>query len=86
MNPKIKKAIDDIEKTKAKIAELQAMLPGLEHKRVSLENDEIIKLVRSANISIAEFPGFIKSLDDEKAVMYNSAEPIIDATDEDSEA
>jgi predicted translin family RNA/ssDNA-binding protein len=48
MNQKINKAIDDIERTKAKIAELQTLLPELERKRIDLENFEIIKMVRAS--------------------------------------
>ena len=62
MNPKIKKVIDDIERTKAKIVELQALLPELERKRIDMENSEIIKLVRSADILPAELPALLESL------------------------
>ena len=62
MNPKIKKVSDEIERTKAKILELQTLLPELERKRIDMENTEIIKLVRSANISTAELPAFLESL------------------------
>ena len=62
MNPKINKVIDDIEKTKAKITELQALLPELERKRIDMENTEIIRLVRSADIAPADFPEFVRSL------------------------
>ena len=63
MNAQINKVIDHIERTKAKIAELQALLPELERKRVDMENTEIIKLVRSADISIAGFPEFVRSIE-----------------------
>ena len=62
MNSKINKVIDDIEKTKTKIAELQALLPELERKRVDMENTEIIKLLRSANIAPADIPDFIEKI------------------------
>ena len=67
MNPKIKKVIDEIERTKAKILELQTLLPELERKRIDMENTEIIKLVRSADILPAELPAFIESLKTPKA-------------------
>jgi len=41
LNAKINKVVDDIEKTKAKIVELQALLPELERKRTDMENTEI---------------------------------------------
>ena len=62
MNPKIIKAIEEIERTKAKIAELQALLPELERRRVEMENTEIIRLVRSASIAPADLPEFIGAL------------------------
>jgi len=62
MNPKIKKVSDDIEKTRAKIAELQALLPELERKKTDMENTEIIKLFRSADIAPADIPDFIKAI------------------------
>ena len=62
MNPKIRKVIDDIERTKDKIAELQVLLPELERKRIDMENAEIIKLVRSASILPSDLPAFLESL------------------------
>jgi len=62
MNPKINKVIDDIERTKAKMSELQTLLPELERKRIDMEDNEIVRLVRSANIKPEDFPAFIKSL------------------------
>ena len=50
MNSKIQKVYDEIERTKAKITELQAALPILERKRTELENSEIIRLFRSADL------------------------------------
>jgi len=67
MNQKIKKVIDEIERTKAKITELQILLPELERKRIDMENTEIIKLVRSAEILPAELPAFLESLKAPKA-------------------
>jgi hypothetical protein len=62
MNQRIQKAIDEIERTKAKIAELQALLPELERKRLDLENTEIVKLVRSANVAPGDIAAFIESI------------------------
>jgi len=62
MNPKINKIIDEIARTKARIVELQALLPKLERKRIDMENTEIIKTVRNANITPADLPEFIASL------------------------
>ena len=62
MNPRIQKTIDEIERTKAKIIELQALLPELERRRTDLENTEIVKLVRSANVAPGDIAEFIESL------------------------
>ena len=62
MNAKINKVTDDIEKTKAKIEELQTLLPELERKRTDMENTEVIKLLRSADIAPADIPDFIKKV------------------------
>jgi len=73
LNPKIKKVIDEIKRTKAKILELQTLLPELERKRIDMENTEIIKLVRSADIQPAELPAFLESLKAPKASAFASA-------------
>jgi len=62
MNPKINKVIDDIERTKAKIAELQALLPELERKKTDLENTEVVRMMRSANVAPGDIAAFIESL------------------------
>lgn len=61
MNQKIRKAIEEIERTKAKIAELQALVPELERKRIDMENTEIVRLFRSLNIPPENLPGFIEA-------------------------
>jgi hypothetical protein len=62
MNQRIQRAIDEIERTKAKIAELQALLPELERKRKDLEDNEIVRLVRSANVAPGDIAAFIESI------------------------
>jgi hypothetical protein len=62
MNPKIQKAAREIERTKAKIAELQALLPELEKQKTELENTEIVRLVRSANVAPEELGDFLRSI------------------------
>lgn len=59
MNQKLQKVIREIERTTAKIAELQALLPELERQRTELENTEIIKVFRSADVAPADFAAFI---------------------------
>ena len=62
MNPRINKVIDDIERTKTRIAELQALLPELERKKTELENAEIVRLVRKANVAPKDLEAFVESL------------------------
>jgi hypothetical protein len=62
MNPKIKKTRDELERTKAKITELQALVPQLERSIIDMENTDSIKAVRSADIAPADLPAFIASL------------------------
>ncbi len=61
MNPKLQKVNRDIERTKAKISELQASLPGLEQQRSELEENEVIKAFRSADVAPADFTAFIEA-------------------------
>jgi DNA repair exonuclease SbcCD ATPase subunit len=61
LNPKIQKIIKEIERTKAKIAELQALLPELEKQRTDLENLEVIKAYRAANVKPEDFTAFIEA-------------------------
>lgn len=59
MNQKLERTIREIERTKAKIAELQAALPALEKQKTELENAEIVKVFRSANVTPEELTAFI---------------------------
>ncbi len=59
MNPKLQKTYREIDRTKEKIAELQALLPGLEDTKVQLENAEVVKAFRSVEVGPAEFTAFI---------------------------
>ena len=61
MNQKIQRVVNEIEKTQAKIAELQARLPVLEKQKTDLENIEIVTAVRSANVPPAELTEFIRA-------------------------
>ena len=71
MNPKLQRIVRDIERTKAKITELQALLPELERQKIEIENTEIIKLFRSADVAPADFTAFIETY---KASSNNGAQ------------
>ena len=62
MNSKIEKTVREIERTKSKIAELQALLPELERRKANLENTEIIRIVRDASVAPGDLEAFLKTL------------------------
>lgn len=59
LNPKLQKVIREIERATTKIVELQALLPELERQKTELENAEIIKVFRSADVAPADFADFV---------------------------
>jgi len=61
LNQKLQKVTRDIERAKTKIAELQALLPELEKQKTELENVEVIKVFRSANVAPDDFTAFIEA-------------------------
>ena len=71
MNHKLQKTLREIERVKGKIAELQASLPLLEKQKTELENAEIIKIYRTADVAPADFAAFIQAC---KANMAGGAE------------
>ena len=52
----------EIEKTKAKISELQIQQRELEQKLVETENSEIVDIVRGMSISLDELPLLLQKL------------------------
>ncbi len=72
MATKLQKICAEIERTKAKIAELQASLPALEKQREELENSEWVKALRTANVAPADFTAFIETY---KANLAGGARP-----------
>ena len=61
MNAKIKRVINEIEKTKGKISEFQGRLRDLEKQKTELENLEIISAVRGMDISLADLADMLKN-------------------------
>lgn len=61
MNPKIQKTINEIEKTKTRIAEFQARLQELETQRFDMENTEIVGLFRSVDVAPQDLADFIRA-------------------------
>jgi len=62
MNQRINKVTEEINKIEAQIAKLQERLPALKKKRDGMENAEIIRMVRSTNVSPDELAAFIASI------------------------
>jgi len=62
LNKKLQRTNTEIEQAKARIAELQALLPGLEKQKIDLENTEIVRLVRSANIAPEDLEAFLQTI------------------------
>lgn len=61
MNQKLQSIIRNIEQTKTKIEELRAQLPEFERKKTELENTEIIKAFRSANVAPEDLTAFVEA-------------------------
>lgn len=66
MNQKINRKAEEIERTKAKIAELQALVPELEREKENMENSEVIRLFRSANIAPGDVAAFVETIRKER--------------------
>lgn len=62
MNQKINKITEEIIKVETQIAKLQERLPALKKKRAGMENAEIIRVVRTANVSPDKLAAFIASI------------------------
>ena len=60
MANKLDRIEKDIERTKAKIAELQKQLRELEAAKTEQENLQIVQLVRGLNMTPQEFAAFVR--------------------------
>ena len=60
MNPKIEKLEKEIDRTKAKIAEMQAKLRKLEEQNTELENTDYVAVARSFHLTPQELADFLK--------------------------
>lgn len=60
MNPKIAKLEKEIEKTSAKVNELQGKLRDLEKQKTELENTEIVALVRNLQMTPEQLADFLQ--------------------------
>ena len=60
MNPQIEKLEKEIDRTKAKIAEMQAKLRKLEEQKTELENTDYVAVARSFHLTPQELADFLK--------------------------
>ena len=61
MNPKIEKLEKEIDRTKAKIAEMQTKLRKLEEQKTELENTDYVAVARSFKLTPQELAEFLKT-------------------------
>lgn len=61
MNPKIAKLQKEIDKTKARIAEMQDKLRDLEKQKTELENTDYVAIARSFHLTPQQLSDFLKS-------------------------
>ena len=61
MNHKLEQLAKDLEKTKAKIAELQAKLRDWEKQKTELENTDFVAVARSYHLTPQELAEFLKT-------------------------
>lgn len=61
MNPKLKKVITDLEKSKEQLEKLENKIADLEQQRTELENSEIIAKVRSIHVAPEDITEFIEN-------------------------
>lgn len=87
MNAKIKRVMNEIDKTKGKISEFQTKLRELEKQKTELENMEIVSAVRGMDISLADLADLLKNpgATSGQIVPKSGAAPKTETDKEDSE-
>lgn len=64
MNPKIEKLEKEIDRTRAKMAEMQEKLRRLEEQKTELENTDYVAVARSFCLTPQQLADFLKSWQD----------------------
>jgi len=82
LNPKLKKVIDEMEKTKVKISDMQSRMRDLERQKTELENADIIAMIRGIDVPPDEFGEFVRLF---KEQQKNKAVPDMDYKNEKEE-
>ena len=62
LTAKLEKTVREIDRARAKISELQALLPELERQRTELENAEIVRVVRDASVAPRDLEAFLRAI------------------------
>lgn len=75
MNRKLLRVLDEIDKTEAKIAEWQGHLASLHEQRVQLEEKEIVRGMRSMNLTSRELVAAVDGLCAGKLTLAAVPEP-----------
>ncbi len=75
MNRKLLRVLDEIDKTEAKIAEWQGHLASLHEQRVQLEEKEIVRGMRSMNLTSRELVAAVDGLCAGKLTLAAVREP-----------
>ena len=80
MDSKIQKVIDDIEKTKKKIARYGCRLRALERLKIELENAGIVAMVRGIDLPPSELEAFARAFMEQRkaAAVPDGFSPQID--------
>jgi len=82
LNPKLKKVIDEMEKTRVKISDMQSRMRDLERQKTELENADIIAMIRGIDVPPDEFGEFVRLF---KEQQKNKAVPDMDYKNEKEE-
>jgi len=82
LNPKLKKVIDEMEKTRVKISDMQSRMRDLERQKIELENADIIAMIRGIDVPPDEFGEFVRLF---KEQQKNKAVPDMDYKNEKEE-
>lgn len=78
MNMKLKKILDEIQRTEGKIAEWQTHLQELNIRKKQLEDAEIIKSIRSMKLESRELLGILDSIQKGTAVFLEDDTASVD--------
>jgi len=85
MNKRIKRYLDEIEKTEAKIAELQKYLKGMKTALKEEEENEMIRSIRSLKMDRTDLLAFLDGIQDGSVTFRVNQDQVSDHEDINSE-